>query len=85
VTLSTGMLALASAGLGMHMFQHGFFLLSVSGIATMFVLNLSVSFLLSLFTATRAYGFGTGELRTYLRTLGSRFLKNPKEFILPPS
>jgi site-specific recombinase len=84
VTLSTGMLALASAGLGMHMFQQGLFLLSVSGIVTMFVLNLSVSFLLSLVSASRAYGFGAGELRTYLRTLASRFFKNPKEFILPP-
>jgi site-specific recombinase len=84
VTLSTGMLALASAGLGVNMFQQGLFLLSVSGIATMFVLNLSVSFLLSLLSAARAYGFSAGELGTFLRTLGARFLKHPREFLLPP-
>jgi site-specific recombinase len=54
VTLSTGTLAFASASLGQRVFMRGV-LRGVARIARMFVLNLGVSFSLSLYTATRAY------------------------------
>ena len=49
------MLSLASASLGRAWFGEGMFLRGIAGVAVMFVLNLSVSFLLALVTAARAY------------------------------
>lgn len=83
VTLSTGQLALATAALDVTWFAEGRFLYGVLGIATMFVLNLSVSFLLSLFTAARAYGMGTRETGRMLRQILQRFVRSPREFLFP--
>ncbi|SDT90303.1 Site-specific recombinase [Verrucomicrobium sp. GAS474] len=84
VTLSTGQLALACSSLQHHWFHQGWFLLALSGIASMFVLNLGVSFLLSLFTAARAYGLRTGDIVALLVETGRRFVRHPREFLLPP-
>ncbi|GDY11896.1 hypothetical protein LBMAG53_07740 [Planctomycetota bacterium] len=84
VTLSTGQLALACASQP-DWWRDGFVLLAGSGIAVMFVLNLSVSFLLSLFTAVRAYDLPAGELYRLLRLLVSRACSRPLAFVLPPS
>ncbi|HEY8964799.1 MAG TPA: hypothetical protein VIM58_00030, partial [Candidatus Methylacidiphilales bacterium] len=84
VTLSTGQLALACASLKHHWFHQGWFLLAFSGIASMFVLNLGVSFLLSLLTAARAYGLRPREIAELLGEAGRRFLKHPASFLLPP-
>jgi site-specific recombinase len=83
VTLSTGMLAMASASLGQRMFEHGFFR-GLAGIATMFVLNLGVSFALSLYTATRAYRLDPGEMRELGRRLFRRLRDHPRDFFLAP-
>ncbi|HEX7811288.1 MAG TPA: hypothetical protein VF460_05225, partial [Burkholderiales bacterium] len=61
VTLSSGMLAFGASGLE-DWFTRSWFFLALAGVATMFVLNLSVSFLLSLYTASRAYDLGAREL-----------------------
>ncbi|MDK3159428.1 hypothetical protein QPK87_23035 [Kamptonema cortianum] len=84
VTLSTGTLALAAASLEKAWFMDGWFIRALGGIAVMFVLNLGVSFFLSLFTAMRAFRW---SLRDSLELTGKllwRFLRAPWEFILPP-
>ena len=57
---------------------------ALAGIAVMFVLNLSVSFGLSLASAARAYGLPLRDLGELLRRIGRRFLRSPGEFLLPP-
>src|SRR5262249_54970516 len=70
VTLSSGMLAFAGSGLR-GWFTTGWFFWALAGIATMFVLNLGVSFFLSLYTASRAYDLERRELAI----LGARLLR----------
>ena len=82
VTLHSGMLAFACAGLD-GWFTSGWFLWALAGVATMFVLNLSVSFLLSLYTAVRAYNLPTRELAVLGARLGRRFYDSPLDFVLP--
>jgi site-specific recombinase len=84
LTLNTGVVSLATAGMGQNWFGGGFFLLAVLGIGTMFVLNLGVSFSLSLYTAARAFGLPRGFLWEFARTLGQRFVRSPDSFLLPP-
>ena len=84
VTLNTGAVSLATAGMGKNWFDSGFFALAVLGIGTMFVLNLGVSFTLSLYTAARAFGLPRGFLWTFARRLGQRFASSPRSFLLPP-
>ena len=50
----------------------------------MFVLNLGVSFLLSFYTAARAYGFAGADVWELLRAAGRRFTRRPGDFVLPP-
>jgi len=84
VTLSTGTFALSTASLGYDWFHDGLFLRALAGIGTMFVLNLGVSFFLSLFTAIRAYDLPHAEVRELLRRLALRFVYHPRDFIVPP-
>lgn len=57
---------------------------AVAGIACMFVLNLSVSFALSLFTAARAFDLPFADLLLVLRGIALRLLRRPHQFVLPP-
>ena len=82
VTLSSGMLAFAGAGLN-GWFSKAWFFWALAGVATMFVLNLSVSFFLSLYTAARAYDLPRKELAVLGARLLRRFLQRPLDFILP--
>ena len=84
VTLSTGQLALASASLGERWFGGGELLRGVAGIATMFVLNLSVAFWLSLLNAASAYGTERGELRGVMLQVVKRIARRPLDFVRPP-
>ena len=84
VTLSTGTLALAAASLGENWLGGGAFLRGLAGIGVMFVLNLSVSFSLSLFNAARAYEMTNEELWGVLKHVLSRARKSPLEFVRPP-
>lgn len=84
VTLSTGTLALAAASLEKAWFMDGWFIKALAGIAVMFVLNLGVSFYLSLFSAMRAYRWSLKESLDLTGKLLWRFVKAPWEFILPP-
>lgn len=82
VTLSSGMLAFAGAGLR-DWFTTGWFFWALAGVATMFVLNLSVSFFLSLYTASRAYSLPRKELAVLGARLLRRLVQRPLDFILP--
>ncbi|MFI5210523.1 MAG: hypothetical protein ACHQ2E_08765, partial [Gemmatimonadales bacterium] len=84
VTLSTGTLALAAAGLGYRLAFGGWFFRALAGIAVMFVLNLGVSFALSLYWAVRAYELPPGETRELGRRLWRRFRHHPGDFFLAP-
>jgi site-specific recombinase len=84
VTLSTGQLALSASCLGERWFLGGFFLRALGGIAVMFVLNLSVSFGLSLRNAARAYEMSDRELFGVLRRVFAHFVRHPLSFVLPP-
>jgi len=82
VTLSSGMLALACASLD-GWFSSGWFFWTIASIATLFVLNLSVSFFLALYTAARAYGVERRELAVLGMRLLRRLLSTPLDFVLP--
>jgi site-specific recombinase len=82
VTLSSGMLAFAGAGLR-GWFTTGWFFWALAGVATMFVLNLSVSFFLSLYTASRAYKLARRELAVLGARLLRRLIQHPLDFVLP--
>lgn len=84
VTLSSGMLALASASLQAEWYRDGWFLYATAGVAVMFVLNLGVSFFLSLHTALRAYDFPRRDLVELAGRLLREFVRDPLGFILPP-
>ena len=75
---------LAFAGAGLHgWFSTGWFFWALAGVATMFVLNLSVSFFLSLYTASRAYNLARKELAVLGTRLLRRFVRHPLDFVLP--
>jgi site-specific recombinase len=84
VTLNSGVLALATASLGPGWFGEGMFARGVVGVVVMFVLNLSVSFLLALVTAARAYQFPASGVPNLIRTLYRRFVTSPRDFLVPP-
>ena len=84
MTLSSGTLALASASLDVEWYREGWFLRAVAGVCVMFVLNLGVSFTLSLFTALRAYDFPRADKVELVRRLFKRVISSPGDFILPP-
>lgn len=84
VTLSTGMLFTACGSLQGEWYSSSWFLLATLGIATMFVLNLGVSFVLSFWTALRALEVPASDVRALLRSLGRRLLTRPLQFLLPP-
>jgi site-specific recombinase len=83
VTLSTGMLFTACGSLPDGWYSSAWFLLAVSGILTMFVLNLGVSFTLSLWTALRALEVPADDVHKLLRGVGARVMARPLDFILP--
>jgi site-specific recombinase len=84
VTLSTGQLAIAAASLGPAWLVDGWFFRALAGIGVMFILNLSVSFLCSLFTAARAYQVSTREVAAVLWAIIRQALTSPRIFLLPP-
>ena len=84
VTLNSGILALAASGVEWASDAHWWILRAVLGIATMFVLNLSVSFACSLVSAARAYEVSNDDLYGILKSMGRRFLRSPLEFVRRP-
>ena len=83
VTLSSGTLALATASLETGWYREGWFLHAIAGVAVMFVLNLGVSFSLSLVTALRAYNVPRADKVELIKRLLKRLARSPRDFILP--
>jgi site-specific recombinase len=82
VTLSAGQLTLATASLwprGVDIWLA----YAVTGIGCMFVLNLSVSFVLAFLNAVRAYDLPAADLLELSRRLWRRLTTRPGEFVLP--
>jgi len=84
VTLSTGTLFLACGSLGEAWWSGGWFLNAFAGIVVMFVLNLGVSFALSLYMALRALEIPRADRTELLRRLLVHLFSHPGDFILPP-
>ena len=84
VTLSTGIVSIAASSVGIESHRLAWLLLAISGIAVMFVLNLSVSFACSLFSAARAYELPAHEVFAILKGIARRLLRSPLSFVRPP-
>lgn len=84
VTLNTGMVSLAGVGIIDEPGALRWLLLAGCGIATMFVLNLTVSFGCSLASAAKAYKLSGPELWGLLRGIGRRLVRRPGQFIFGP-
>ncbi len=83
VTLSTGTLALAAARFGTATLGRSWFYFAVEGIAVIFVLNLSVSFMIAAYVALRAYDVGPSEQFRILRFVLADMVKSPLRFFFP--
>ncbi len=83
VTLSSGTLALAAARFGTASLGDRWFLYAVEGIAVVFVLNLTVSFMIALYVALRAYDIGLREQLRMLRSVVIEGMNSPLRFIVP--
>ena len=84
VTLNTGIVSLAAAGVDTGAGGLGWLMRAVAGIGVMFVLNLSVSFACSLFSAARAYQLPASEVRGILQGIGRRLVRSPLQFVRWP-
>jgi len=82
VTLSSGMLAFADAGLR-GWFSTRWLFSVLAWVVILFLLNLGVSFLLSLYTATRACKLERKELVVFAARLLQRLIKRPLDFVIP--
>jgi site-specific recombinase len=83
VTLSTGVVSLAASGVDVDPVLRWLWL-AIGGVGVMFVLNLSVSFACSLFSAARAYDLPTRDVIGLLKGIGRRLLRKPLAFVRPP-
>ncbi len=82
VTLAAGQLALSTAALwpdGVNLWA----LYGLAGVALTFALNLAVSYVLTFFSAARAYGLPASDVAELTRRLAQRVLTRPAEFVLP--
>jgi site-specific recombinase len=83
VTLNTGMFAFAAVRFGSGAFSQLWLYSAVAGIATMFVLNLGVSFAVASFVALRAYDVGRQERLSILRDVLKQIVHSPLRFLYP--
>jgi site-specific recombinase len=83
VTLSTGTLALAAAHFGTLSLRDGWLHIAMLGIGVIFVLNLSVSFLIAAMVALRAYNVRWNEQLQILDYLVKAAWRSPLRFIYP--
>jgi site-specific recombinase len=77
VTLSTGKFMLGAASLGDAWYYDGLIWRALAGVGVMFILNLSVGFLLSLYVALRAYGLPRRRMFTVLAQFVRRVRQEP--------
>jgi site-specific recombinase len=84
VTLSTGTLALALVRDGWAGLHRPEALWAMAGIAVIFTLNLSTSFMLALTVALRAREVPRRDRMALFANIFRRFFRSPREFLLPP-
>ena len=85
VTLSTGQIAAALGTLGLDALHAPAFWWCVAAIPLTGLLNVGVSFVLALRVALRSRGVQVSERGQLVRALGQRLLRQPRQFLLPPS
>jgi site-specific recombinase len=78
------MVSVAAASAGIESGRLAWLLLAIWGISVMFVLNLSVSFACSLFSAARAYELPAHEVVGILKAIGRRLRRSPLSFVRAP-
>jgi site-specific recombinase len=83
VTLNSGMLALACTTEGVDWWSRQALSYALAGIACMFVLNLGVSFTLSLWTALRAQGLSGRLIVTLYGRVFLHLLRRPWRVVVP--
>jgi site-specific recombinase len=83
VTLSASLLTMAAASLGPQAMAAWPFWLAVIGVASAGVMNVVVSFGLSLFVAIRARGVQSPERRAIYAAVWTRLKQQPASFFLP--
>ena len=83
VTLNSGMLALAATTEGVDWWSRQALVLAIAGIGSMFVLNLGVSFTLSLWTALRAQGLAGSLILTLYGRVIRMLLRRPWRVLVP--
>ncbi len=83
VTLNSGMLALACTTEGVDWWSRQALSYALAGIASMFVLNLGVSFTLSLWTALRAQGLSGWLIMTLYGRVLLYLLRRPWRVVVP--
>lgn len=84
VTLSSASLAAAAVSLPASFFSSWDFWLAVLGIASMGILNISVSFTMAMIVAIRARSVHAPERSLIYRAVWKRFKTKPMSFVLPP-
>jgi site-specific recombinase len=83
VTLSSCFLTASVATLGVSAMATKAFVLAVLGIAGIALMNLSVSFYLAMFVATRACGIQSPERRVIYAAVARRAISHPLSFLFP--
>jgi site-specific recombinase len=84
VTLSSASLAAAAVSFPAEVFSSWSFWLALLGIASMGILNISVSFGMALFVAIRARAVEAPERGLIYRAVWKRFKQSPRSFFWPP-
>jgi site-specific recombinase len=83
VTLSACFLTASVATLGVGTLATNAFVLAILGIAAIGLMNLTVSFSLAMFVATRACGIQSPERRAIYAAVARRFMRHPFSFLFP--
>lgn len=83
VTLSAGSIGVAMGVLGTATLKSGELWWAVAGVASMAVLNVTVSFALALQMALRSRGLGRKDVRPLMRAIWQRIARHPVDLVWP--
>jgi len=83
ITFSSANFAFALVGLD-HQLTWQMWVISLSGIALIGIVNLTVSFSIALFVAMRSRNVSFEKSSALLSLLGKRFLQRGRDFFYPP-
>ena len=85
VTLSAAFLTASAAALGVGVLTTKAFALAALGVAGIGLMNLTVSFSLAMFVATRACGIQHPERHAIYGAVARRVMRQPLSFLFPPN